>query len=184
MINPTQNKALPIQYYYSEHVALLKKVVEEVNGIIEEYRYTQEGSLKGLEDILGKKSLRHTDFENMIHELVEMQSNREEEIRKMLREFLKETEQIALKLENLLKAPDVKKFKKFIVEVKARQRKKKIEIGEMIEQRFDDTECNMQAFLNEFKNERIALNMEWEKLKEEKERLGHISLLLNNTPTP
>lgn len=166
-----------MQYYCSERATLLKQVVKEVNGIVEEYRCTQEGLLKGLEAILGKKSLRHTDFEKMIHELVELQSNRAEEVRKMLREFLKETEQIALKLENFLKAPDVKKFKKFIAEVRERQRKKKIEIGEMIEQRFDDTECNLQAFLNEFKNERIALNMEWEKLKEGKERLGHIEFI-------
>ena len=39
----------------------------------------------------------------MINDLIEMQSSREEEVRKILREFMKETEQIASKLENLLK---------------------------------------------------------------------------------
>ena len=46
----------------------------------------------------------------------------------------------------------------------------------MIEQQLDDTQCNMQAFLEEFKNERVTLNLEWEKLKEEKERLGNVSI--------
>jgi len=175
----TQDQKMLLQTHYNERVALIKKVVEEVNGIVEEYRNTREKTVKNLEDILAKKSLRHTDFANMISDLVEMQSDREEEIREMLREFMKTTEQIASRLEDLLKEPDVKKFKRFIAKVREQQKKKKIEIGKMIGQRLDDTECNMQAFLEEFKNERVALNLEWEKLKEEKERLGHISLLPN-----
>lgn len=181
--NLTQNNKILIRNYYSERIALIKKVVEEVNGIMEEYRERQVRSLKDLEGILVKKSLRHTDFGDMIQELVEMQGSREEEVREILRKFLEETEQISSRLENLLKEPDVKKFKKFIAQVRTQQRKKKIEIGKMIEQRLDDTKCNMQALLEEFKNERIALNLEWEQLKEQKERLAPINLLTDPIPT-
>lgn len=166
-----------IRLYYSERIALIKKVVEEVNGIMKEYGNKQEVSLKDLEGMLSRKSLRHTDFENMIQGLIEIQSHREEEVREILREFLGETEQIASRLVKLLKVPDVKKFKKFIVDVQAQQKKKKFEIGKMIELRLNDTQYNMRALLEEFKNERVTLNLEWEKLKEEKERLGHVSLL-------
>lgn len=175
----TQDQKMLLQTHYSERVVLIKKVVEEVNGIVEEYRNTRERTVKGLKDVLAKKSLRHADFANMISDLVEMQSDREEEIRETLREFMKTTEQIALRLEDLLKEPDVKKFKRFINKVRVQQRKRKIEIGKMIEQRFGDTECNLQALLEEFKNERVALNLEWENLREGKERLGPVNLLIN-----
>ncbi len=165
------------QDFLDKRIALIRKVVEETNEMMEEYRDGWKEKIKDLGDNLAKKSLRHTDFENMINDLMEMQSAREEEVRKILREFIRETEEIALKLKNLLKEPDAKKFKKFIDKLRVQQRKKKFEIGKMIEQQLDDTQCNMQAFLEEFKNERITLNFEWEKLKEEKERLGNISLL-------
>ena len=155
--------------------------MEGVNEIMEEYRDRWKGPIKDLGNILAKKSLRHADFVNMINDLIEMQGSREEEVRKILREFMKETEQIALKLENLLRAPDAKGFKRFIDKLREHQRKKKFEIGKMIEQQLDDTQCNMQAFLEEFKNERVALNLEWEKLKERKERLGNVNLLLGKT---
>lgn len=177
-----QNQGTLMQCYFNERMALIKKVVEEVNEIMEEHQDRWKGMIKELGNNLAKKSLRHTDFANMINDLIEMQFNKEEEVRKILREFMKETEQITSKLENLLKGQDVKEFKRFIAKVQAQQRKKKIEIGKMIEQRLDDTQCNMQAFLEEFKNERVALNLEWEKLREGKERLGHINLLSKITP--
>lgn len=180
----TQNSDTLTKNYFDGRMILIRKVVEEVDGIMEEYRDTRESAIKDLENILAKKSLRHTDFADMINDLMEMQSNREEEVRKILRAFMKETEQIASKLENLLKKPDVQEFKRFIAKVREEQRRKKIEIGKMIEQQLDDTQHNMQAFLEEFKNERVTLNLEWEKLQEEKERLGHIGLSANSIPIP
>jgi len=174
-----QNQNMLAKDFFDKRMALIRKVVEGVSEIMEEYRDRWKGPIKDLGNILAKKSLRHTDFVNMINDLIEMQSNREEEVRKILREFMKETEQIASKLENLLKEPDAKGFKRFIDKLREQQRKKKFEIGKMIEQQLDDTQCNMQAFLEEFKNERVTLNLEWEKLKEEKERFGNVSLLIN-----
>lgn len=163
--------------FFDNRLVLIRKIVEEVNEIMEEYRDGWKGMTKDLGANLAKKSLRHTDFANMINDLMEIQGSREEEVRKILRELMKETEQIAAKLENLLKEPDVNGFKRFIDKLRTQQRKKKFEIGKMIEQQLDNTQSNMQAFLEEFKNERIALNLEWEKLKEEKDRLRHVSLL-------
>lgn len=173
--NLTQNLNILAKDFFDKRMVLIRKVVEEVNGIMEEYRDRWRGTTKGLGNILAKKSLRHSDFTDMINDLIEMQSGREDEVRKILREFMKETEQIASRLESLLKEPDAKGFKRFIDKLRAQQRKKKFEIGKMIEQQLDDTKCNMQAFLEEFKNERVALNLEWEKLKEEKERFGHVN---------
>ncbi len=169
--NLTQNQDILAKDFFDNRMALIRKVVEEVSGIMEEYREGWKGTIKDLGNILAKKSIRHSDFADMINDLMEMQSGREDEVRKILREFMKETEQIASKLENLLKEPDAKRFKGFIDKLRAQQRKKKFEIGKMIEQQLGDTQCNMQAFLEEFKNERVALNLEWEKLKEEKGRV-------------
>ena len=179
--NLTQNQDILAKDFFDKRMVFIKKVVEEVSEIMEGYRDGWKGKMKDLGDNLAKKSLRHADFADMINDLIEMQSSREEEVRKILREFMKETEQIASKLENFLKEPDAKGFKRFIDKLRAQQRKKKFEIGKMIEQQLDDTQCNMQAFLEEFKNERVTLNLEWEKLKEEKERLGNVSLLVDNT---
>lgn len=156
---------------YGQRTALLKKVSEEVNKMVQDYHSRRNALMEDLEEILAKKSLRHTDFATMMQHLLEMQLQKEEEIRKILREFISESERVVVKLKDISKNPDVKKFKKFINKVQVKQKEKKTEIGKLIGQQLENMGGNVQAFLEEFKKERIELNLEWEKLREEKERL-------------
>lgn len=157
---------------YGQRLTLIRRVVEEVNEILGMHHSKRDSVIKELKLCLAQKSLRYADFAKMVQKLLEVQCKREEEVRRNLQEFLKENMEVSLKLQNLLVNPDIKKFRRFVTSIQQRQQKREIKQGKIVEKAYFDVQSNMETLLEEFKRERISLNMEWQRIEEEKERLG------------
>lgn len=157
---------------YQGYLALIGKVVEEVNETVEEQRCERERALESLEDLLAQKSLRRSDFAKMAQKLLEIQLQREEEVRKILREFMRETSHIASCLSALVEHPDPRKLKRLMSKVEHAHRERVRGQEKVVECLLETLLSRMQKGMEEFRSERVSLNQEWIHVQEERARLA------------
>ena len=144
-----------------------KEREDEVEEELKRFREEMNERKNKLEKILTRgESLRIKDFKTTIADIQAYQKKREGEIKKLLKDFQKEREDLNTELKELLAKGEslrIRDFKAVIKEIQDRQRERKDEVDELLRNLVRERE-NLKREVMKMLSE---VRMEQEKMKEE-----------------
>lgn len=154
---------------YNVRLKIVKNIIANTHKTLEEFRIKREDLSSRLEDALAKtENLRRKDFDAMMGEVLALQAEREENIKKMLDEFQKQEEHIIKKLKDLSQKKEdirIKDFKKILASIKNTQEVKEKNVSEKIGSEIERMRQEVSEMLSGFKKEREKLSLLWQKKK-------------------
>lgn len=149
---------------YDARVAFVRAIVEETHELLERFRSERERMAVTLRESLAKsESLRKSDFNRMMEEILAVQHAREESVQAMLQRFQEDEERVAGRLRGLLdRGADIqlKDFKRTIVQIRADQQQRTQETVVAVDERLGLMRQEVGAMFEEFKRERERMRDE------------------------
>ncbi len=153
---------------YETRVKVVGAIIEDTHKVMDDFKEKRETMAKELQETLAKsESLRKTDFDRLMADVVSRQNERETEVRNMLETFRKEEEMVAEKLKNLLKKGEeirIKDFKKMMADIKHEQEKRAKATGESVTAELQDMRQEVHTMLDNFKTERQSVATAWHEM--------------------
>jgi len=160
MANDLKNLAKEIALSYEARLGIVKNIVEDTHKMLEDFRQRREQMSKELRQGLAKnESLRKTDFNKMMNEILSVQLNREKNVKQMLTDFQKEEEQVAIRLRELLEKGEnvrIRDFKKMLAKIKQGQQKREQATSAGVGSQLGKMQAEVHAMLIKFSQEVIA----------------------------
>lgn len=168
MANELKKLAEEIVLSYEARVGVIKEIVKDTQGMLEDFRKRREQMSKALRQALAKSEhLRKTDFSKMMGEILAVQLKREENVKQMLADFRKEEEGVASRLRKLLGKGEevrIRDFKRMLAKIKEEQREREkatsLGVGEQLER----MQSEVQVMLAKFSQERKKMASEWKEV--------------------
>ncbi len=164
-VDEVKNLAQSMVASYERRVLAIERIIEETYKMSEDSRKMREEIGPTLRENLAKsKSLRRRDFDNLMSGIYSQQSQREEEVKKTLMNFLREQKRVASELKDALAKNELGRVKKAESQIKERIGEVKKLLGNF---RREQSEIgnNLRHFLQRNKSLRI---------KDFKEMVGRI----------
>ena len=152
---------------YEVRLVIIKEIVANTQKTLEEFRTKREEMSARLGEALSHSvNLRKKDFDGMIGEILNVQTEKEDNIKKMLTEFRQEEEDVLTKLKSLLdKQGDnlkIKNFKKTLGKIKEEQEKRSKNISQGVGSEIEKLRQELDEMLTHFKKERDEMALEWQ----------------------
>lgn len=149
-------------------VKVVGEIIEDTHRMINDFKGKQENTSKELKERLAKsESLRKKDFDVMMSDIILKQTEREEQVRKMLADFRKEEEMVAEKLRNFLQKGEgirIRDFKKMMAEIKREQDKRVKETSATVANELQNMRAEVYQMLGNFKKERRSVATAWHEI--------------------
>ena len=121
-----------------------------------------------LQKLLAKgEFLRKKDFEQMMADIINIHTKREEEVEKMLENFRQEEEEVQEKLQGLLqkgKEVRTRDFKKMMIEIRQGQEKRLQATGNSVTDQLRRMQEEVHTMLDNFKTERQSVAGAWHEM--------------------
>jgi len=151
---------------YEARLKIVGGIIENTHKTLDEFRAKREEVSVSLREALAKSAnLRKKDFDGMIGEILNVQTGKEENIKKMLAEFHQEEEGVLMKLKSLLEQGDnlkIKNFKKILARIKQEQEKRSKNISQGVDSEIEKMRQELGEMLAHFKEERDKMALEWQ----------------------
>jgi len=153
--------------FYKSRVLAIERIIEETYKMVEESKKVREEIGPTLrEDLAKSKSLRKKDFDELMNRIYLQQSQRGEEVKEILMNFLKEQRIAASELEDALAKNKLEKVRK--AEFRIGERVKEVE---KILNNFRKEQTEIGASLHNFLQNNGSL-----RIKDFKQMIGRIQL--------
>lgn len=151
---------------YETRLAFVKSIVEDTERSLEDFRVRREQLSSDLRELLGGSvSLRKTDFDRMMAEVLAVQRQREENVTAVLREFREAEERIAERLQKLAvkgETVTMKDFKRVLTQIKKEQGEREHATALRVSEQIAQMQHEVHGMLGEFKQAREKIAAEWQ----------------------
>ena len=153
--------------FYESRVLAIERIIEETYKMVEEFKKIREEIGPTLrEDLAKSKSLRKKDFDKLMSGIYLQQSQREEEVKETLMDFLKEQKRAASELKDALVENELEGVRKTKFQIRER-----IEEVEKLLGNFRKEQTEIGANLHNFLQNNESL-----RIKDFKQMIGRIQL--------
>jgi len=168
MANDHKNLAKEIVASYETRVRVIKDIIQDTHKMLESFKKKREQMSKQLRKTLSKsESLRKTDFNKMMADILATQLKREKNVKQMLTDFQKEEEEVAARLRKLLEKGEnirIKDFKNMLAKIKQEQQKQEQATSLGVGDQLERMQAEVHGMLAAFKQEREKIACEWKKV--------------------
>lgn len=153
---------------YEARIKTVKALAEDTWKLLEEFRNRRERMCQELKEALaGHESLRKSDFDKMMADILAVQLERGENVKKMLANYEQQEIEVVKNLREMLKKGEnlrLKDFRKTMLKIRKEQGIGKQEKPNRLDEGALNIRLEIQEMLENFKKEKAKITSEWQNL--------------------